>query len=104
MRVTIDAPLAVSETNRTSARRGRRRVARRRRDGDERSRRHHHLAATATARSIITRERIQIDDDSGVFAGFNPNYTVGDQLSSVTGILNYAFDNYEVMVTGAGDA
>ena len=34
-----------------------------------------------------------------MFAGFHPNYTVGDQLSSVTGILNYAFDNYRVTVT-----
>ncbi len=46
-------------------------------------------------------EKIQIDDDSGIFAGFTPNYTIGDQLSDVTGILNYSHDNYEVLVTGA---
>ena len=46
-------------------------------------------------------EKIQIDDDSGIFAGFTPNYTIGDQLTSVTGIVNYAFDAYEVLVTSA---
>jgi VCBS repeat-containing protein len=46
-------------------------------------------------------EKIQIDDDSGIFAGFTPGYSIGDQLSSVTGVVNYAFDNYEVVVTEA---
>lgn len=46
-------------------------------------------------------EKIQIDDDSGIFAGFAPGYTIGDQLSSVTGVVNYAFENYEVIVTEA---
>lgn len=46
-------------------------------------------------------EKIQIDDDAGVFAGFTPGYTIGDQLSDVTGIVNYSFDNYEVVVTSA---
>jgi VCBS repeat-containing protein len=46
-------------------------------------------------------EKIQIDDDSGIYAGFHPAYTIGDQLSDVTGIVNYAFDQYEVLVTGA---
>ncbi|MDV3457874.1 cadherin domain-containing protein [Sphingomonas sp. HF-S4] len=46
-------------------------------------------------------EKIQIDDDAGVFAGFTPGYSIGDQLSSVTGVVNYAFDNYEVIVTEA---
>lgn len=46
-------------------------------------------------------EKIQIDDDSGIFAGFNPNYTIGDQLSNVTGIVNYSFNYYEVIVTAA---
>jgi predicted extracellular nuclease len=46
-------------------------------------------------------EKIQIDDDSGVFAGFNPAYSIGDHLSSVTGVLNYGFANYEVIVTEA---
>lgn len=46
-------------------------------------------------------EKIQIDNDSGVFAGFNPAYSIGDQLSSVTGVVNYAFNSYEVIVTDA---
>lgn len=47
-------------------------------------------------------ERIQIDDDSGIFAGYNPAaISQGDTLSSVTGIVNYAFSAYEVIVTQA---
>lgn len=46
-------------------------------------------------------ERIQIDDDSGLFAGFSPNYSQGDILSSVTGVVNYNFQSYEVLVTEA---
>ncbi len=46
-------------------------------------------------------EKIQIDDDSAVFAGFNPGYTIGDRITSVTGVVNYAFANYEVVVTEA---
>lgn len=46
-------------------------------------------------------ERIQLDDDSGLFAGYMPNYTQGDRLSSVTGVVSYNFQNYEVLVTEA---
>ncbi|UVO50371.1 Ig-like domain-containing protein [Sphingomonas sp. SUN019] len=46
-------------------------------------------------------EKIQIDDDSAIFAGFTPGYSIGDQLSSVTGVLNYSFNYYEVLVTEA---
>ena len=46
-------------------------------------------------------ERIQIDDDSGIFAGYTPNHTQGDVLANVTGIVNYAFAEYEVIVTEA---
>ncbi len=49
----------------------------------------------------LNPERIQIDSDSGIFAGYTPNHTIGDQLGNVTGIFNYAFDNYEVLVTEA---
>jgi VCBS repeat-containing protein len=44
-------------------------------------------------------ERIQIDDDSAIFSGFTPNYSQGDRLSDVTGILNYANSSYELLVT-----
>ena len=46
-------------------------------------------------------EKIQIDDDSGIFAGYTPNHSQGDILSSVTGIVNYAFAEYELLVTQA---
>ncbi|WP_293990059.1 Calx-beta domain-containing protein [Sphingomonas sp.] len=44
-------------------------------------------------------EMIQVIGDSGIYSGYHPNYTVGDQLSSITGIVNYAFDNYNLVVT-----
>jgi uncharacterized protein len=46
-------------------------------------------------------ERLQLDDDSGLFAGFTPAYTQGDVLSDVTGIINYNFQSYELLVTEA---
>jgi predicted extracellular nuclease len=46
-------------------------------------------------------ERLQIDADSDLFAGYTPAHTQGDVLSNVTGIMNYAFSNYEVLVTEA---
>ena len=97
MRMTIDTPQAVSVTNS---------------NGETWTVASHGVGATGmNDRGGITispngdgtidynPERILIDDDSGIFTGFNPNYTVGDQLSSVSGILNYAFDNYRVTVT-----
>ncbi|WP_161792440.1 Calx-beta domain-containing protein [Croceibacterium mercuriale] len=44
-------------------------------------------------------EKIQLDD--GLLAGFNPDYTTGDQLSDVTGVVGYSFNFYEVLVTEA---
>jgi len=44
-------------------------------------------------------ERLQIDDDSGLFAGFQADYTIGDRLSDVTGVVSYAFQSYELLVT-----
>ncbi|MDT8758635.1 lamin tail domain-containing protein [Sphingomonas psychrotolerans] len=99
MRVTIDTPQAVSNTNEF---------------GETDVVASHGAGATGVNdRGGITispgsegvadynPEKIQIDDDSGIFAGFTPGYTIGDQLSSVTGVVNYAFDNYEVVVTEA---
>ena len=45
-------------------------------------------------------ERIQIDDDSAIYAGYHPAHTQGDTLGDVTGIVNYSFNAYEVLVTG----
>jgi VCBS repeat-containing protein len=94
MRVTLDAPQAVSNT--TSR-------------GETDVVVSHGAGATGVNdRGGITispgdynPEKIQIDDDSGIFAGFTPGYTIGDQLSNVTGIVNYSFNNYEVLVTEA---
>lgn len=47
-------------------------------------------------------ERIQIDDDSGILAGFvTPDADVGAQLGDVTGIVNYDFGNYQIVATQA---
>jgi hypothetical protein len=94
MLITIDAPMAVSNTN---------------------SFRETFVVASggAGATGVNSRggitisdgdfnpERIQLDDDSGLFAGFTNSFTVGDRLSSVTGIVSYAFQSYEVLVTEA---
>ncbi|ARQ01301.1 5'-nucleotidase C-terminal domain-containing protein [Pseudorhodoplanes sinuspersici] len=46
-------------------------------------------------------ERIQIDDDSGVFNMPTPSVSNGAELGDVTGILRYDFGNYEVVATQA---
>ena len=46
-------------------------------------------------------ERIQLDNDNGLFAGFNNQFSIGDRLSNVTGVVSYAFQSYEVLVTQA---
>lgn len=46
-------------------------------------------------------ERIQIDDDNGVFNAPTPSVSVGAQLGDVTGIVRYDFGNYEVVATEA---
>ncbi|WP_375401989.1 Calx-beta domain-containing protein [uncultured Sphingomonas sp.] len=98
MRVTVDRPMAVSNTNNF---------------GETDVVASFGAGATGVnARGGITvspnatdglgdfnPEKLQIDNDADVFAGFTPAYTIGDQLSSVTGVLNYAFDNYELVVT-----
>ncbi|HYE28451.1 MAG TPA: cadherin domain-containing protein, partial [Allosphingosinicella sp.] len=46
-------------------------------------------------------ERIQIDATTALFAGYAPNHSMGDRLSSVTGIMSYSFNSYEVLVSDA---
>ena len=46
-------------------------------------------------------ERIQIDDDNGVFNAPTPSVSNGAELSDVTGIIRYDFGNYEVVATQA---
>ncbi|MCA1998841.1 MAG: 5'-nucleotidase C-terminal domain-containing protein, partial [Hyphomicrobiales bacterium] len=55
---------------------------------------------TDTAGGDFNPERIQIDADSGLLPGFTkPVVDVGAQLSDVTGVVAYAFGNYEVLAT-----
>jgi uncharacterized protein len=56
-------------------------------------------ATPGTSLGDLNPEMIQIDDNAVIFPGFVPNYTVGDRLSNVTGIVNYGFGTYEVIVT-----
>jgi uncharacterized protein len=49
----------------------------------------------------LNPERIQLDDDSGLFAGYAPGHSIGDQLGDVTGVVSYSFGAYEVLVTEA---
>lgn len=96
MRVTIDTPLVVSNTT-TDAFAETDVVA--------------SLGAGATgvndrggitiAKDDFNPEKIQLQGDSTIFGGFKAGYSVGDQLSSVTGIVNYAAARYEVLVTEA---
>jgi hypothetical protein len=46
-------------------------------------------------------ERLQLDEDSGLFNGFDDSYTTGDRLADVKGVINYAFQSYELLVTEA---
>jgi len=46
-------------------------------------------------------ERLQLDDDTGLFGGFKPDYSIGDRLSDVKGVISYAFQSYELLVTEA---
>ncbi|TKD50422.1 Ig-like domain-containing protein [Sphingomonas baiyangensis] len=94
MRVTIDAPIAVDNTNdfgETFV------VA----SGGNGATGINDRGGITIADGDFNPERIQIDDDAAIFAGFNPNYNTGDRLSDVTGVLNYAFNYYEVLVTEA---
>ena len=99
MRVTIDAPQVVSNTNSYGetdvvASHGAGATGLNDRGGIT-------ISPNADGTVDYNPEKIQIDDDSAVFAGFTPDYSIGDQLSSVTGVLNYSFDYYEVVVTEA---
>ncbi len=44
-------------------------------------------------------EKIQIDEDSGVFSFDFPEVNVGDFLGDVTGVISYSFGNFEILPT-----
>ncbi|WP_242137067.1 endonuclease/exonuclease/phosphatase family protein [Sphingomonas sp. TREG-RG-20F-R18-01] len=96
MRVTIDKPLVVSNTTNDQY-------------AETDIVASHGVGATGVndrggitiANGDFNPEKIQIQGDSGIFAGFKAGYSIGDQLSSVTGIVNYAAAKYEVLVTEA---
>ena len=44
-------------------------------------------------------EKIQLDDRFGGLTGYDPDHSIGDQLASVTGIINYSFEHYELLAT-----
>ena len=43
-------------------------------------------------------ERLQIDDDDGLF-NTDLDFTQGDRLGDVTGVISYSFQSYELLVT-----
>lgn len=96
MRVTIDKPLVVSNTTADSyaetdvvASLGQGATGVNDRGG------------ITISKGDFNPEKIQLQGDSAVFDGFKANYSIGDQLSSVTGVVNYAAARYEVVVTEA---
>lgn len=46
-------------------------------------------------------ERLQLDEDSGIFNGFDAIFSQGDRLADVKGVISYAFQSYELLVTEA---
>lgn len=44
-------------------------------------------------------ERVQIQFDGGILPGFSASVNVRDRLGDVTGVVNYSFGNFEVLVT-----
>jgi predicted extracellular nuclease len=44
-------------------------------------------------------ERVQVQLDATLLPGFDPQVTTGDRLGAVTGVVGYAFGNFEVLPT-----
>ncbi len=44
-------------------------------------------------------EKVQIDEDSGIFNFAFPDVDVGDLLGDVTGVVGYSFGNFEILPT-----
>jgi VCBS repeat-containing protein len=94
MRVTIDSPVAVSNTNSN----GETWVLA---SGGAGATGYNGRTGITISGGDLNPERIQIDATSALFAGYAPDHTMGDRLSSVTGIMSYSFSSYEVLVSEA---
>ena len=46
-------------------------------------------------------EKLQLDDLIDPPSGTAPIHSIGDRLASVTGVINYSFQRYELLATGA---
>jgi predicted extracellular nuclease len=92
MRVTVNDALAVSATNRfgeifTVA------------DNGANATNLSERGTINIAPDDFNPERIQIQEDTGIFNFDFPNVDVGAQLGDVTGVVSYGFGNFEVLVT-----
>ncbi len=108
MRVTIDNPIAISTTNRFNetwlvADEGENVTGGGTADGGLTDRSGLIINADADGYGDLNPERIQIQYDNDLLPdGFDaPEITQGDTLSGVTGVVGYAFGNFEVLVTEA---
>jgi predicted extracellular nuclease/uncharacterized protein YjiK len=95
MRVTVDAPIVVDRTNSFGetyvvASGGAGATGLNDRGGMT-------ISGNANGFDDYNPERIQLDDSS--LSNFKGTYTQGDELSDVTGIINYDFQSYELLVT-----
>ncbi|MBA3677452.1 MAG: hypothetical protein H0W74_08635 [Sphingosinicella sp.] len=94
MLVTVDAPLVVAHTNAN----GETYVVA---SGGAHATGLNSRGGMTISEGDFNPERIQLDDDSGIFAGYHPDFSQGDVLNDVTGILSYSFGGYELLVTQA---
>lgn len=94
MKITIDTPIAVSNTNSF----GETYVVA---SGGVGATGMSESGGIAISQGDSNPEKLQLDNDNGLFAGFTNIFSVGDRLSNVTGIISYAFQSYELLVTEA---
>ena len=94
MKVTIDTPIAVSNTNSF----GETYVVA---SGGVGATGMSESGGIAISQGDSNPEKLQLDNDNGLFAGFTNIFSVGDRLSNVSGIISYAFQSYELLVTEA---
>jgi predicted extracellular nuclease len=94
MKITIDTPIAVSNTNSF----GETYVVA---SGGAGATGMSESGGIAISQGDSNPEKLQLDNDNGLFAGFTNIFSIGDRLSNVTGIISYAFQSYELLVTEA---